>query len=92
MAAGQQRARGLVGALPVAGHDLRAAHRNLAALAAGHGLALVVDEDDIGAFERPADMAAEAGVVGAVAEQLFRGNRRGCRREASGSVLGVGCS
>ena len=32
------------------------------------------------------------GVVGAVAEQLFRGNRRGCRRAASGSVPGVGCS
>ena len=66
MAAGRHDLGGLVRPLPVAGHDLRAAHGDLAGRAGGHGAALVVDQQHVGAGQGQADVAAVgAGVHGA---------------------------
>ena len=47
-----QGGRGLLGLVPVAGHDVRALHRDLAGLAVGQRIAVGVADDDLDAHDR----------------------------------------
>ena len=76
IAVGGHGQRGFIGALPVAGHDLRAFDGDFAALALGHFAALVIEQAHVGIGQGQADGAA----VFAQGDGVTAGNRRGFRQ------------
>jgi hypothetical protein len=72
-AVGGHHLGGLVGALPVAGHHLRAADGDLARRAQGHLVAVVVEQAMLGAGHGQADVAA----VGRAVHRVAGGRRAG---------------
>src|SRR5690606_7794342 len=62
-----------VGALPVPRHDLWAADRDLAGLASGYRIAVVIEDHDLGRGQRNPDGAAELGDAGRIARHAGRG-------------------